>query len=64
MSKKHPEHQVARSCLQRRTFEQEKTSHTEDRKKKRKWGGIGHTLRKPEANITSLELKPTGQKKS
>ena len=30
MPKKHLEHQMARSCLQRKTLEQDKTSHTGD----------------------------------
>ena len=38
MPKKHPEHQVARSCLQRRTFEQDKTSHVGDENKEAEMG--------------------------
>ena len=44
MLKKHPEHQMAKSCLQRRTLEQDKTSHTGDgNKEKEMWMDRSYT---------------------
>ena len=63
MPKKHPENQMARSCIQRRTLKKNKTSHFGDGNKKRKWGWIGHTLRKPAANITRQALDWNPQEK-
>ena len=62
---KHPEHQMTKSYLQRKTLEQDKQVILETEIKKRKGGWIGHTLRKPAANITrqAVNWNPQGKRK-
>ena len=65
MPQEHSQHQMAWSCLKRTTMGQDETNPIETEIRKRKWGWIGHTLRKPASNITrqALDWNPQGKRK-
>ena len=65
MPPEHPQHQVACSHLQRTTVGENKTCPDRNRSPEKKWGWIGHTLRKPASNVTrqALEWNPQGKRK-